>query len=63
MTYRISARYPGRGVTFTLATEEEALAKCDELVADGIDFDMTDSEGVSVDEVDLEERIEARGEG
>ena len=60
MSYRISARYPGRGVTFHAATEEEALAKCDELTADGIPFEMTDAEGVAVDEEDLEDRIEAR---
>ena len=62
MAYRISARYPGRGVTFTAATEEEALAKCDELTTDGVPFEMTDADGQSVDEQDLEERIDARGD-
>ncbi len=62
MAYRISAQYPGRRVTFTLETEEEALAKCDELTTDGIAYDMTDAQGLAVDEIDLEERIEARGD-
>lgn len=62
MAYKISARHPGRMVTYTAATEEEALAKCEELTADGVPFDMTDSEGVVVDDLDLEDRIDARGD-
>lgn len=63
MAYRISARHPGRAVTYTLATEEEALTKWEELTADGVPFEMTDSEGTQVDDIDLEERIDARDEG
>ena len=62
MAYRISARYPGRVVTFTAATEEAALAKWEELTADGIPFDMTDASGTPVDDIDLEDRIDARDE-
>ncbi len=60
MAYRISARHPGRAVTYTAATEEDALEKWRELTADGVPFEMTDSEGVAVDDIDLEERIDAR---
>ncbi|HEX5378104.1 MAG TPA: hypothetical protein VFW47_05995 [Phenylobacterium sp.] len=62
MAYRISARHPGRAVTYTVATEEAALAKCEELTADGVPFEMTDSDGVIVDDLDLEDRIDARGD-
>lgn len=62
MPYRISAHHPGRGVTYTVATEEAALAKCDELTADGVPFEMTDSDGRPVDDIDLEDRIDARGD-
>lgn len=62
MAYRISARHPGRAVTYTAATEEAALAKWQELTADGVPFEMTDADGVAVDDVDLEDRIDARGD-
>ncbi|WP_312166169.1 hypothetical protein [Phenylobacterium sp.] len=62
MDYRISARHPGRAVTYTAKTEEAALAKYEELVADGVPFEITDADGVVVDDIDLEERIDARGE-
>ena len=62
MAYRISARHPGRAVTYTAATEEDALAKWEELTSDGVPFEMTDSDGVIVDDIDLEERIDARAE-
>jgi hypothetical protein len=60
MTYRISARHPGRAVTYTVATEEAALAKWDELTTDGVPFEMTDANGQKVDDLDLEDRIDAR---
>ena len=60
MAYRISARYPGRAVTYTAATEEAALAKWEELTTDGIPFEMTDADGKVVDDIDLEDRIDAR---
>ena len=63
MTYRISARHPGRSVTYTAPTEEAALQKWRELTSDGVPFDITDSDGQAVDDIDLEERIEAREEG
>jgi ketosteroid isomerase-like protein len=63
MAYKISARHPGRAVTYTADTEEAALAKWDELTADGVPFEMTDADGVVVDDLDLEERIDARGDG
>ena len=63
MAYKISARHPGRAVTYTVDTEEAALAKWDELTADGVPFEMTDADGVIVDDLDLEERIDARGDG
>jgi hypothetical protein len=62
MAYRISARHPGRAVTYTLATEEAALAKWEELTADGVPFEMTDAAGAVVDDIDLEDRIDARGD-
>jgi len=62
MAYKISARHPGRAVTYTAATEEAALAKWEELAADGVPFEMTDSNGVIVDDIDLEDLIDARGE-
>ena len=62
MAYRISARHPGRVVTYTADTEEAALAKWEELTADGVPFEMTDSGGAMVDDIDLEDRIDARGE-
>jgi hypothetical protein len=62
MAYRISARHPGRAVTYTLATEEAALAKWQELTADGVPFEMTDADGTVVDDFDLEDRIDARGD-
>ncbi len=62
MPYKISARHPGRSVTYTLATEEDALDKWRELTNDGVDFDMTDAHGVAVDDIDLEDRIDARDE-
>ena len=62
MAYRISARHPGRAVTYTAATEEAALAKWQELTADGVPFEMTDVDGAVVDDVDLEDRIDARGD-
>ncbi|UTP39162.1 hypothetical protein M9M90_18360 [Phenylobacterium sp. LH3H17] len=62
MAYRISARHPGRAVTYTIDTEEAALAKWEELTADGVPFEMTDSDGVIVDDIDLEDRIDARSE-
>lgn len=49
-------------VTYQAATEEAALAKWEELTADGVPFDMTDASGVAVDDIDLEERIDARDE-
>jgi hypothetical protein len=60
MAYRISARHPGRSVTYKADTEEEALAKCDELNADGVPFDLTDADGNALDEADLEDRIDAK---
>ena len=63
MAYKIHARPPGRIVTYTLATEEEALAKWRELTMDGIPFEATDANGVEVDDFDLEDRIDARDEG
>jgi hypothetical protein len=63
MAYKISARHPGRAVTYTADTEEAALAKWDELTADGVPFEMTDADGAVVDDLDLEERIDARGDG
>lgn len=63
MAYKISARHPGRVVTYTLPTEEAALAKWEELTADGVPFDMTDASGAPVDDIDLEDRIDAQGEG
>ncbi len=62
MAYRISAQHPGRSVTYTAPTEEAALAKWRELTADGVPFEMTDPDGVVVDDIDLEDRIDARGE-
>ncbi len=62
MAYRISARHPGRAVTYTLATAEAALAKWEELTADGVPFEMTDADGNIVDDLDLEDRIDAQGE-
>ncbi len=62
MPYRISARHPGRSVTYTAPTEEAALQKWRELTADGVPFDVTDSDGVTVDDIDLEDRIDARDE-
>jgi hypothetical protein len=49
-------------VTYTVATEEAALAKCEELTADGVPFEIVDGDGVTVDDIDLEDRIDARGE-
>ena len=62
MAYKISARHPGRNVTYTAATEEAALDKWRELTADDVPFEMTDAAGVVVDDIDLEDRIDARGE-
>jgi len=62
MAYRIFARHPGRAVTYTLATEEAALAKWEELTVDGVPFEMTDADGIVVDDFDLEDRIDARGD-
>ena len=62
MAYRISARHPGRSVTYTAPTEEAALQKWRELTADGVPFEMTDSDGVAVDDIELEDRIDARDE-
>lgn len=62
MPYRISARHPGRAVTYTAATEEDALAKFEELTADGVPFSITDADGNEVDDIDLEDRIDARGD-
>jgi hypothetical protein len=63
MAYKILARHPGRAVTYTIATEEEALAKWQELTTDGVPFEMTDAAGVAVDDIDLEDIIDARDEG
>ena len=60
MPYRISARHPGRAVTYTAPTEEAALQKWRELTADGVPFDIIDSDGLAVDDIDLEDRIDAR---
>ena len=62
MPYRISARHPGRAVTYTAPTEEAALQKWRELTDDGVPFEITDSEGVVVDDIDLEDRIDSRDE-
>ncbi len=62
MPYRISARHPGRSVTYTVPTEEAALEKWRELTSDGVPFEVTDSDGVAVDDIDLEDRIDARDE-
>ncbi len=61
MAYRISARHPGRNVTYTAATEELALEKWRELTADDVPFEIVDANGVVVDDIDLEDRIDARG--
>jgi hypothetical protein len=58
--YRISAHHPGRAVTYTAPTEEAALQKWRELTSDGVPFEITDSDGLTVDDVDLEDRIDAR---
>jgi hypothetical protein len=58
--YRISARHPGRAATYTAPTEEEALEKWRELTADGAPFEITDSNGLAVDDIDPEDRIDAR---
>lgn len=63
MPYRISARHPGRAVTYTAPTEEAALQKWRELTSDGVPFEITDSDGHVVADVDLEDRIDARDEG
>ncbi len=63
MAYKIYARHPGRAVTYTAATEEHALDKWRELTIDGVPFEVTDADGVLVDEFDLEDRIDARDEG
>ena len=60
MPYRIYARHPGRAVTYTEPDEEAALQKCRELTTDGVPFEMTDSDGLAVDDIDLEDRIDAR---
>lgn len=62
MACKISARHPGRSVTYSAATEEDALDKWRELTTDGVPFEMTDAAGVVVDDIDLEDRIDARGE-
>jgi hypothetical protein len=62
MAYKIHARHPGRAVTYTAPTEEAALAKWRELTTDGVPFEMTDDQGVVVDDIDLEDRIDALGE-
>ena len=62
MPSRTSARHPGRAVTYTAPTEEAALQKWRELTEDGVPFEMTDSEGLAVDDFDLEDRIDARDE-
>jgi hypothetical protein len=62
MPYKISARHPGRSVTYTVATEEDALDKWRDLTTDGVPFEMTDSDGVVVDDIDLEDRIDSRDE-
>jgi hypothetical protein len=62
MAYKIYARHPGRAVTYTAATEEAALAKWQELTTDGVPFEITDAEGAVVDDIDLEDRIDARGD-
>ncbi len=62
MLYRISARHPGRAVTYTAPTEEAALQKWRELTNDGVPFEITDADGVEVDDIDLEDRIDARDE-
>ena len=62
MAYKIHARHPGRAVTYTVATEEDALDKWRELTLDGVPFEVTDAHGVVVDDIDLEDRIDARDE-
>ncbi len=62
MAYKISARHPGRSVTYTVATEEDALDKWRELTMDGVPFEVTDADGAVVDDIDLEDRIDARDE-
>ncbi len=62
MSYKIVARHPGRMVTYQAATEEAALAKWEELTADDVPFEMTDETGAIVDDIDLEDRIDARDE-
>ncbi len=63
MPYRISAHHPGRLVTYTAPTEEAALEKWRELSADGVAFEVTDADGVAVDDIDLEDRLDAREAG
>jgi hypothetical protein len=62
MAYKIVARHPGRIVTYTVETEEDALDKWRALTADDVPFDMTDASGAVVDDIDLEDRIDARDE-
>jgi hypothetical protein len=62
MPYKITAHYPGRLVRLSAADEETALAKCDELVADGVSFEILDSEGHSVDVTDLEDRLDIQSQ-
>jgi hypothetical protein len=47
-------------VTYTAPTEEAALQKWRELTSDGVPFEIMDSDGVAVDDIDLEDRIDAR---
>ena len=62
MAYKIHARHPGRAVTYTVATEEDALEKWRELTTDGVPFEVIDGHGLVVDDIDLEDRIDARDE-
>ena len=51
---------PSCSTSTTAPTEEAALQKWRELTSDGVPFEITDSDGVAVDDIDLEDRIDAR---
>ncbi len=50
-------------MTYTAPAEGTPLQKWRDLTRDGVPFDITDSDGQAVDNIDLEERIEAREDG
>jgi hypothetical protein len=63
MPYLITARKPGATLTYRAATEEAALRKVHELRAAQMRVAVVDeSTNAEVDDVDLEDRIDARGD-